>query len=57
MCLYVNQAVHVNLVLINENDDHDDDRHRERERELVVCIRGVAELARSCSWAALMSTL
>ena len=25
MCLYVNQAVRVNLILINENDDDDDD--------------------------------
>jgi len=25
VCLYVNQAVRVNLILINENDDDDDD--------------------------------
>jgi len=30
LCVYVNQAAHVNLISINENDDDDDDATERR---------------------------
>jgi len=31
LCVYVNQAAHVNLILTNENDDDDDDNDNDDE--------------------------
>ena len=64
VCLYVNQAVRVNLILINENDDDDDDDdddeavRAEIKQSFLVCNQKCdVKLSRWIRWTCTLATV